>query len=91
MAIDQIQVLYTKQKYNIHTHNFQAKVYILFHNVFILIDTAICFKFIHNTVGQYVHMHTKLHTCTINKHTYQGQYRIKYLHKYRSKLRYFMS
>jgi len=67
------------------------KIYILFHNVFILIDTAICFKFIHNAVGQYVHMHTKLHTCTIDKHTYQGQYRIKYLHKYRSKLRYFMS
>ena len=43
------------------------------------------YKFIHNTVGQYVHTYTKLHTCTIKKHTYQGQYRIKYFHKYRYK------
>jgi len=32
--------------------------------------------------SHYVHTYTKLHTCTINKHTYQGQYKIKYLHKY---------
>ena len=44
------------------------------------------YKFIHNTVGKYVPTYTKLHTCTINKHTFQGQYRIKYLHKYRYKL-----
>ena len=47
------------------------------------------YKFIHNTVGRYVHTYSKLHTRTINKQTYQGQYRIKYLHKYRSKLHYF--
>ena len=41
------------------------------------------YKFIHNTVGNNVHTYTKLHICTINKHTFQGQYRIKYLHKYR--------
>jgi len=39
------------------------------------------YRFIHNTVGQYVHIYTKLHTRTINKHT--CQYRIKYVHKYR--------
>jgi len=31
---------------------------------------------IHNTVGHYVRTYTKSHTCTINKHTYRGQYRI---------------
>jgi len=33
-----------------------------------------------NTVEHYVHTFTKLHTCTINKHTYQVQCRIKYFH-----------
>ena len=46
---------------------------------------------IHNTVGRYVHTYTQLHTCTIYKHTYQDQCRIKYFHKYRSKLHYFRS
>jgi len=39
------------------------------------------YKFIQNTVGNYVHTYTQLHICTINKHTYQDQYKIKYLHK----------
>jgi len=38
------------------------------------------YKFIHNTVGHYVHTYTKLHTCTINKHTYQGRFMIKYIY-----------
>jgi len=49
------------------------------------------YKFIHNTVERYVHMYTKLHTCTIHKHTYQDQCRIKHLHKYRYKLHHFTS
>jgi len=51
------------------------------------------YKFIQNTAGRYVQTYTKtkLHTCIINKHTYQGQFRIKYLPKYRSKLHYFTS
>jgi len=52
---------------------------------------CVIYKFIHNTVGHYVHTYKKLHTCTLIKHTYQGQYRIKYLHKYRYKLHYFTS
>ena len=52
----------------------------------IMIALTQVYKFIHNTVGNYAHTYTKLHTCTIYKHTYQGQYRIKYLHKYRYKL-----
>ena len=28
-----------------------------------------------------IRVYTKLHTCTIHKNTYQGQYRTKYLHK----------
>ena len=37
------------------------------------------YKFIQTTAGRYVQTYTKtkLHTCTINKHTYQGQFRIK--------------
>jgi len=45
------------------------------------------YKFIQNTVGHYFHAYTNLHT--INKQTYQDQYRIKYLSKYRSKLYHF--
>ena len=47
------------------------------------------YKFIQITVGHYVHTYTKLRT--INKHTYQDQCRIKYLHRYRSTLHYFTS
>ena len=56
-----------------------------------LIKVLQVYKFIHNTVGHYVHTYTQLHTCTIYKHTYQDQCIIKYFHKYRSKLHYFRS
>ena len=54
--------------------------------VFVCVCVYLIYKFIHNSVGHYVHTYTKLRTCTIYKHTNQGQSRIKYLHKYRSKL-----
>jgi len=38
-----------------------------------------------------IHTYTTLHTCTINKHTYQGQCKTKYLHKYRYLLHYVTS
>ena len=47
--------------------------------LFNFVNDLISYKFykcIHNTVGRYVHTYTQLHTCTINKHTYQGQYKL---------------
>jgi len=54
--------------------------------VFVCDCVYLIYKFIHNSVGHYVHTYTKLRTCTINKHTIQGQSIIEYLNKYRSKL-----
>jgi len=46
-------------------------------------------KFIQNIFVQYVHTHTQLQT--INKHTYQDQYIVTYVHMYRYKLHHFTS
>ena len=47
-------------------------------------------KFIQNTVGHYIITYTKLHTCTINTHTYQDSIELNISHK-KSKLHYFTS